>query len=187
MSKQYRAALVGCSRMGAFIDNEVVGTPHHVPPYSHAAGYEACDRTDLVAGTDLRPDVLEVFGERYGVGKDHLYTDYKELIAKEQPDILSIATQPEHRADIAIYAAEHGVKALYCEKALCASLPEARRDGGGDGAQRGSAQYGHQPALAPRLRRDARGDRPPESWAPSRRSSSTATAASSTPPATRLT
>ena len=68
---------------------------------------------------------LEVFGQRYGVGKDHLYTDYKELIAKEQPDILSIATQPEQRAEIAIYAAEHGVKALYCEKALCASLPEA--------------------------------------------------------------
>ena len=125
MSKTYRAALVGCSRMGAFIDNEVVGTPHHVPPYSHAAGYEACDRTDLVAGVDLRPDVLEVFGQRYGVGKDHLYTDYKELIAKEQPDILSVATQPEQRAEIAIYAAEHGVKALYCEKALCASLQEA--------------------------------------------------------------
>ena len=125
MSKTYRAALVGCSRMGAFIDNEVVGTPHHVPPYSHAAGYEACDRTDLVAGVDLRPDVLEMFGKRYGVGSDHLYTDYKELIAKEQPDILSVATQPEQRAEIAIYAAEHGVKALYCEKALCASLPEA--------------------------------------------------------------
>ena len=125
MSKTYRAALVGCSRMGAFIDNEVVGTPHHVPPYSHAAGYEACDRTDLVAGVDLRPDVLEEFGKRYGVGSDHLYTDYKELIAKEQPDILSVATQPEQRAEISIYAAEHGVKALYCEKALCASLPEA--------------------------------------------------------------
>ncbi|MAH15580.1 MAG: hypothetical protein CMN65_07575 [Sphingomonadaceae bacterium] len=111
--------------MGAFIDNEVVGTPHHVPPYSHAAGYEACDRTDLVAGTDVRSDVLAAFGARYGVSEEHLYTDYKELIEKEQPDILSIATQPEQRAEIAIYAAEHGVKALYCEKAMCASLPEA--------------------------------------------------------------
>ena len=159
MSKQYRAALVGCSRMGAFIDNEVVGTPHHVPPYSHAAGYEACDRTDLVAGTDLRPDVLEVFGQRYGVGKDHLYTDYKELIAKEQPDILSVATQPEQRAEIAIYAAEHGVKALYCEKALCASLPEA--DAMVEAVERNGValNMGTKPALAPRLRYDARGDR----------------------------
>ncbi|MAG37036.1 MAG: hypothetical protein CL878_12440 [Dehalococcoidia bacterium] len=111
--------------MGAFIDNEVVGMPSIVYPYSHAAGYEACDRTDLVAAADLRPDVLEVFGKRYSVAADHLYTDYKELIEREQPDILSIATQHEHRAEIAIYAAEHGVKALYCEKAMCASMAEA--------------------------------------------------------------
>ena len=32
--KTYRAAVIGCSRMGAFIDNEVVGAPGHVPPYS---------------------------------------------------------------------------------------------------------------------------------------------------------
>ena len=37
--KTYRAALIGCSRMGAFIDNEVSADMY---PYSHAAGYEAC-------------------------------------------------------------------------------------------------------------------------------------------------
>ena len=35
--KTYRTALIGCSRMGAFIDNEV---PEARGPYSHAAGYE---------------------------------------------------------------------------------------------------------------------------------------------------
>ena len=34
MSKQYRVALVGCSLMGAFIDNEIVGWPTHVLLYS---------------------------------------------------------------------------------------------------------------------------------------------------------
>ena len=125
MSETYRAALVGCSRVGAFIDNEFVGLPGRIAPHSHAAGYEACDRTDLVAGVDLRPDVLSEFGKRYSVGENHLYTDYREMLTEEQPDILSVATQPEQRAEIAIYAAEHGVKALYCEKPLCASLPEA--------------------------------------------------------------
>ena len=125
MSKIYRAAVVGCSRMGAFIDNEFVGLPGRYAPHSHAAGYAAHDRTDLVAGVDMRPDVLAQFGQRYGVAESHLYTDYREMLAKEQPDILSVATQPEQRAEIAIYAAEHGVKALYCEKALCASLQEA--------------------------------------------------------------
>ena len=49
---QYKAVLIGCSRMGAFIDNEV---PAAMRPYSHAAGYEACERTDLIACSDLRP------------------------------------------------------------------------------------------------------------------------------------
>jgi predicted dehydrogenase len=73
----------------------------------------------------MRSDVLDKFGERYGVGPDHRYTDYQELIVKERPDILSIATQPHHRADVALFAIEHGVRALYCEKPLCASMAEA--------------------------------------------------------------
>jgi predicted dehydrogenase len=123
--KTYRAAVIGCSRMGGFIDNEVVGSPGHIPPYSHGAGFVACDRTDLVACADLRPAVMEEFGGRYGIAKERQYTDYRELIEKERPDIVSVATQPEHRAEIVVFAAEHGVRAVYAEKAMAASLAEA--------------------------------------------------------------
>ena len=125
--KTYRAALVGCSRMGAFIDNEVVGSPRIIPPYSHAAGYTACERTDLVACSDVRPEMMEAVGERYDVPKERHYTDYKELIEKERPDIVSVATQPEQRAEIVIHAVENGVKAIYAEKAMAASLEECDR------------------------------------------------------------
>ena len=117
----YRAALIGCGRIGAFIDNEVAD-PH---PYSHAAAYEACDRTTLVALADQRPDVMARAGERYGVAPAHHYTDYREMIAAERPDIVSVATQPEHRAEIVIHAAEHGARAIYAEKPMAASLAEA--------------------------------------------------------------
>jgi predicted dehydrogenase len=123
----YKAAIVGCSRMGAFIDNEVAGRKDVVLPYSHAAGYEACDRTALVAGADLRPEVLDAFGKRYRVEPEHCYTDFREMIEREKPQILSVTTQPEQHAEVAIYAAEHGVHALYCEKPLCTSLEEADR------------------------------------------------------------
>lgn len=125
LSKTYRAALVGCSRMGAFIDNEVRVVRPSPLPYSHAAGYEACDRTDLVAGSDLRPEVLEQFGKRYNVPPERQYTDYKQMILEQKPEILSIATQPEHRTEVILFAIEHGVKAIYAEKALCASMDEA--------------------------------------------------------------
>ncbi|MCC9075574.1 Gfo/Idh/MocA family oxidoreductase [Litorilinea aerophila] len=123
--KRYRAAVIGCSRMGGFIDNEVAGSRWHVPPYSHAAGFVACPRTELVACADLRTDVMERFGERYHVPKERQYTDYREMIRREQPDIVSVATQPEPRAEIVIFAAENGVRAIYAEKAMAASLAEA--------------------------------------------------------------
>ena len=73
----------------------------------------------------LRQEVLDHWGPAYGVGPEHLYTDYKEMLAKEQPDIVSVATQPEMRAEIMIYCATHGVKAIYAEKAFTASLEQA--------------------------------------------------------------
>ena len=123
--KTYRAAVIGCSRMGGFIDNEVIGYPTIVLPMSHAAGYTACERTDLIACADTRPEVMAEFGRRYNVPPAAQYTDYRELIDREKPEILSVATQPEQRAEIVIYAAEHGVKAIYAEKAFAASLAEA--------------------------------------------------------------
>lgn len=123
--KTYRAAVIGCSRMGGFIDNEVVGYPGHIPPYSHAAGFAACPRTDLVACADVRTEVMEQFGLRYHIPKERQYTDYRTMIAQERLDIVSVATQPEPRAEIVIYAAEHGAKAIYAEKAMAASLYEA--------------------------------------------------------------
>ena len=112
--KTYRAAVIGCSRMGAFIDNEVTDYRGLKLPYSHAAGFYAEERTDLVACADLRPSVMEEFGKRYNVPKERQYTDYQEMIEKENLDIISVATQPEH-----------GVKAIYAEKAMAASMDEA--------------------------------------------------------------
>lgn len=127
MTNIYRAALIGCSRMGAFIDNEVAGNASVALPYSHAAGYEACPRTHLIAGSDVRQDVLDQFGERYGVAQAHRYIDYRALLSTERPEIVSIATQPEQRAEIILDAVEAGVRALYVEKPLCASVNEAYR------------------------------------------------------------
>ncbi len=123
--RTYRAAVIGCSRMGAFIDNEVPDYEAIRLPYSHAAGFFAEERTTLIACADLRQDVMAHFGNRYNVPTSNQYTDYREMLEKEKPDIVSVATQPEHRAEIVIYAANHGAKAIYAEKAMAASMDEA--------------------------------------------------------------
>ena len=77
-SHRYRAALIGCGRIGAFIDNE--GTSPHA--FSHAAGYVACPRTELVALSDPRAEVMDRAGERNGVALEHRYRDYRDAGAR---------------------------------------------------------------------------------------------------------
>ncbi len=117
----YRAAVIGCGRIGAFIDNEST-SPH---AWSHAAGYVACPRTELAALSDQRAEVMDRAGERYGVPPERRYRDYREMLERERPQIVSVATQPEQRAEIVIYAAEHGARAIYAEKPMAASLEQA--------------------------------------------------------------
>jgi predicted dehydrogenase len=125
MPTQYTAALIGCGRMGATIDDEVRDRPNSFLwiPYSHAAGYAACDRTDLIAVSDVDGDKAEQIRQRYEARAG--YTDFREMIDREKPDIVSIATRPATHAEMTIYAAEHGVKGIYCEKPLCCSPAEA--------------------------------------------------------------
>ena len=78
---------------------------------------------DLVAASDLSMDQLNDFKQRWGVTA--LYTDYREMIEKEKPDIVSVTTRAEERADVVIGVAEAGVKAIYATKPMCRSLAEA--------------------------------------------------------------
>ncbi|MBT5875745.1 MAG: Gfo/Idh/MocA family oxidoreductase [Candidatus Latescibacteria bacterium] len=125
MSRNYTAALIGCGRMGATIDDEVQDRPDSFLwlPYSHAAGYTAVEQTSLVAVSDVDAERAETIRSRFAATS--AYTDYREMIEKERPDIVSIATRPGTHAEITVFAAEHGVKGIYCEKPLCCSMGEA--------------------------------------------------------------
>lgn len=121
----YRAALIGCGRMGTTIDDEVRGRPNVQLPYSHAAGYEAADGIELRAVADLDDERREAARERYDVPAG--YDDYREMIDAESPDVLSVATRPGTHAEMVTFAAERGVPAIYCEKPLGRSVEEAER------------------------------------------------------------
>ena len=121
----YRVGLVGCGRMGTTIDDEVRDRPNSelFLPYSHAAAVVGCDRTDLVSVSDPFQEKAEAAATRYGVGS--VYTDAEEMIRKESLDIVCIATRPSPHASVTIFAAENGVRAVYCEKPLCNSPAES--------------------------------------------------------------
>ena len=125
MTETYKTCLIGCGRMGTTIDDEVRDRPDSFRwlPYSHAAACAAVDRLALVAVADVVAEKVQAARQRYQVPRG--YTDYREMIGKEQPDLLCIATRPATHVETTLFAAEHGVRAIYCEKPLCCSMEEA--------------------------------------------------------------
>ena len=124
MSAKYRVAIIGTGRMGGLMEDGIpVGS--FSKPYAHFPSYQAIEETEVVAVANRGKERLQRFCERFGV--TNTYLDYREMIEKEKPDIVSVTTASAHRAAPIIFAAEHGVRGMYSEKGLCASLAEADR------------------------------------------------------------
>jgi UDP-N-acetylglucosamine 3-dehydrogenase len=129
MPETYRAAIIGTARVGSWYDDLLTtqNQPEEIPS-SHAGCYVAHPKTTLVAGSDLDPERLTKFGEKWSISPKHCYADYREMLAKEQPDVVSITTAWGHdHAAIAPIVAESGVKAIFCEKPIGTSMAEAQR------------------------------------------------------------
>ena len=120
----YRAAVIGLGYAGALVDANIPRYSFR-NPYSHAAAYSYIEETELVAGVNRGEERRREFTKRFGV--THTYEDYREMIEKEKPDILSIAAPTSVKAEMIMFAVEHGVKGIYCEKTLATSLEEADR------------------------------------------------------------
>ena len=56
----YRAAVVGCGRMGSTIDDEHVGKPHYPWPWAHAPAIQEARNVELVAGVDFEQRRLKL-------------------------------------------------------------------------------------------------------------------------------
>ena len=121
---KYRVAIVGAGRIGGLLEGERPPSAFR-KPHSHFASYNAVDETEVVAVAGRSEGRLKMFTERYGI--TNLYTDYREMIEEERPDIVSVTTQTIHKAEVITFAAEHGVRGIFAEKALCTSLEEADR------------------------------------------------------------
>ena len=119
----YRGAVVGCGRMGSTIDDEVVGRPHYPWPWAHAPAMIEASGVELVTGADLDRGKLDDFGRRWGV--EALYTDLREMVANEKPDIVCVTTRVEERPEVVTTLAEAGVKAIFATKPMAKTLAEA--------------------------------------------------------------
>ena len=125
MGMTYRAAVIGLGRMGSTFDDEIEQGGTLFLPYCHAPSYAAHEHIDLVAGADPHDEQRHLFAERWGLGAKQVYADYKEMLAVEQPDMVSICTTARVRHRILLDTAAAGVRAIWSEKPLALTLAEA--------------------------------------------------------------
>ena len=148
---RYRGALIGLGWMGMLydlaqrmgewhVDDIDRPTPeldlhrrfhHHEHPgteglpTSYAEALWDRPEIDLIAAADRDRKRLDAFSERYGVKT--LYTDAEEMLRSEKPDIVAIATNTKHRADLTSLAVECGARGIFTEKPMAHTLEETDR------------------------------------------------------------
>jgi predicted dehydrogenase len=105
----YRAGIIGCGRMAG----------GHVHAYREAGGCA------VAACADISEQALGEFAERHDIA--HRYRDYRDMLARERLDLVSIVTWPPDHAAMTCDAAAAGVRGVLCEKPMATSLAEADR------------------------------------------------------------
>lgn len=112
MTTNYRAALIGCGKIGA-------GVERYAPvlqPWAHASVLHANARIEFVALVDADSASL---AKAHGFFPEvPTFSDAKEMLETAKPEIVTIATPtPSHKA-LVLLAAQSGVKAIICEKPI---------------------------------------------------------------------
>jgi len=77
---------------------------------------------ELVAVADLRPEALERLAKQVELPWTRFYGDAAELLDKETPDVLSVATTAPSHVVLARMAIEAGVRRLVVEKPVSVSV-----------------------------------------------------------------
>lgn len=89
----------------------------------HAHALSLVPGVEVVAIADVDAATAAATADRYGARS---YTDYRDLIASERPDLLSICTPPALHREVLEFAMEHGVRGVHCEKPVALTYGDAR-------------------------------------------------------------
>ena len=105
---------------GAVIGTGGVARLRHIPAFHEAARR---GMAELVVICDPVATALDEAGDQAGVGDR--YQDYREVLARDDIDLVTIATPNSLHEQIAVEALQAG-KHVLCEKPLALSLDGAR-------------------------------------------------------------
>src|SRR3989344_8842335 len=93
-------------------------------PVTHLAAYAEHSLTKVVAVCDVDPLRARSCAEKWKIPR--WYTNYGEMLRKEEFDLISICTSYENHAEIIREIAKHKIKPILCEKPFTDNLSDAR-------------------------------------------------------------
>ena len=108
-----------CAKRSEGLIEDELDPNQFVTPYGHFSGFAASEETEVVAVANRSEERLKRFSDRFGV--TNTYLDYREMIKREKPGIVSVTTPSCARAEPIIFGAENGVRGIFSEKGLCPS------------------------------------------------------------------
>ena len=100
-------ALIGCGRI----------SPNHIEAAKN-------NQLEFVAMCDIVPDMMKQKSDRFDLANVRQYMDYHELLEKEKPELVAIATESGKHAAIALDCIEAGCNVII-EKPIALSIADA--------------------------------------------------------------
>ena len=117
---QFRVGMIGCGRPWRMEGAKGTGIGN-----VHANGYTASPDCEIVAAADLDQSNLDSFCRTHHIANG--YQSHKEMLEKENLDIVGVTLGPSLHAQLVIDAARAGVKAVHCEKPMAMTWGDARK------------------------------------------------------------
>ncbi len=99
--------------------------PRSSVPTSYAEALADRPEIELVAAAERDPKRLVAFRKRSGV--DAVYTDARDMLETQRPEIVAIASNTKGRAALTCLAVECGAKGIVTEKPIADTVEEADR------------------------------------------------------------
>lgn len=123
----YRAGIIGLGFIGGAdqVSGDALGQLVSNMDGTHFEAYSKNPRIELVAGSSRDAGRRARFVERSGGART--YADWQEMLAREELDIVSVATYAPQHAEIVVACAERRIPVIYCEKPVATRLPDAER------------------------------------------------------------
>jgi predicted dehydrogenase len=118
-TEKISAAIIGLGRIASLLEDDRL----REKPCTHAGAIAANPELRLAAGCDLDGERRELFALRWGVP---VYASAEEMILREKPRLLVVATHPDSHWHYCRMAACMGVAAVICEKPLADERRDAR-------------------------------------------------------------